>query len=105
MARARTAALTARREMTRTISRPVRIARAPPTSNSARIRRPAWAAEEVRQRSYRFRARTRTEFVSVARAADVPPLRYSMPHVTHPLYPTPPPCHTRLALGRLAPPP
>src|SRR5262245_12960717 len=89
------AALTARQQMTRTISRPVRIGRAPPTSNSARIRRPALAAEEVRQRSCRFRARTRTGFVSVSRAAAVPPRRYSMPQLHH----------TRLALGRFAPPP
>jgi hypothetical protein len=66
-----------------------------PTSNSARIHQPAWAAEEVRQKSCRFRARTRTGFVSVSRAAAVPPRRYSMPQLRH----------TRLALGHFAPPP
>src|SRR5262249_16695393 len=66
-----------------------------PTSNSARIHRPALAAEEGRQKSFRFRARTRTGFVSVSRAGAVPPRRYSMPQLRH----------TGLALGRFAPPP
>src|SRR5262249_19808377 len=64
-----------------------------PTSNSARIHRPAWAAEEVRQKSCRFRARTRTGFVSVARAVADPPRRYWMARTPR----------NRLALGRFAP--